>query len=598
MVIHFRFAALLVVIICIAGWAHSTGLTWAPSTPEIGEVAVFTITDHTVPVRAEWDFGANGCLDSPRYLDCEPGFSNCDQMAFSFSSGGEKTVSVTVYDPISSLVLGSATRNVTVEATGFCQAIDDEIFVLQSSNAAGISNSLFHHGMSVFNPLRLETSFQIDWLPIHAENSSTPATAMVAVPGESVVSFDNVLQDILAVNPNVIGALRIREQSDSLEFSSRSIHTSDEGERGWTISTVRRSDGFSAGDEGFIIGLGEDAEVRSNIYCVNFTASPTRVHAELRNSAGVHLETIEMDLAPLSYAGINRIFIDHEPVEGYVRLSTDLQEGEFSCAGWVLTNFGDDSRTEFVHDATGFETVNYLPRAIHGIDSVSDLVLFAPAGDATARIDLLPTGQDNTSYASVHRFVPDQEELRLDDVLSSLFGYSGTAALRVVVTSGRLVVSASETTSLPSGNLHRLARFRPLAEQTSSGGHAAIIQLKENTGYRTDIGVVNTSGFAIEVLVDLRDAVGSYLGARRLEVLPFSHMEIQGVFAAIGHPVVSDGVARISTSTPGGSFLAYAVLRELNTLDSWEMASFPVVAPPFADDFEFGDTSMWAFTTP
>jgi len=53
------------------------------------------------------------------------------------------------------------------------------------------------------------------------------------------------------------------------------------------------------------------------------------------------------------------------------------------------------------------------------------------------------------------------------------------------------------------------------------------------------------------------------------------------------------GIARISTSTPGGSFFAYAIVTDLNSQDSWEMLPFADPPVVFADGFEGGDTSAW-----
>jgi hypothetical protein len=205
---------------------------------------------------------------------------------------------------------------------------------------------------------------------------------------------------------------------------------------------------------------------------------------------------------------------------------------------------------------------------------------------------------DNSSPAFVDLVIPDQQEFRLPAVLANLFSHQGTGALRIVPTSGKVVASAAETMT-PSGIfMHRMSHVRPVDEQTSAGDVAALIHLIEDTDRRTDIGVVNTSGVPITVTIDLREAAGLRLGTRTLQLLPYSHAQIDGIYASIGFPNVPDGLARVFTTTPGGSFLAYAVVAELNLQDSWEIPAEQMPAEIFIDGFESGDTMSWSSSVP
>jgi len=98
----------------------ATGLTWTPTSPEIGETILFTITGHSGDIRAEWNFGENGCAGNPQIQVCSPSFSNCHDFSFKFASGGDKNVSVTVKNPSTGAVLGSATQTITVQNVGSC----------------------------------------------------------------------------------------------------------------------------------------------------------------------------------------------------------------------------------------------------------------------------------------------------------------------------------------------------------------------------------------------------------------------------------------------------------------------------------------------
>ncbi len=111
-----------------AAWAKSsagpkieaTGFTWDPASPEIGQLMTLEITGHIGDIRAEWNFGENGCAGYPQIQVCEPFFSNCHDFAFKFASGGAKNVSVTVKDPNTGSTLGSISKTINVQNVGSC----------------------------------------------------------------------------------------------------------------------------------------------------------------------------------------------------------------------------------------------------------------------------------------------------------------------------------------------------------------------------------------------------------------------------------------------------------------------------------------------
>jgi hypothetical protein len=260
----------------------------------------------------------------------------------------------------------------------------------------------------------------------------------------------------------------------------------------------------------------------------------------------------------------------------------------------VVDNITGDARAEPFKAIPDPGETFYLSRVVHDVDATTHLALFAPDGAAEARIDFLPSAQNNTSYLSTIVPLADQEQYVVIDVLDTLFLTGGTGSLRIVATSGTVAATAVETKEPSGAWMHRHAQIHTVGEQVPAYRPASIIHLTENVDRRTDIGVANTSELTIDVVVDLRDAAGSILGRRITRLLPFSHIELGGIFASIGHPDVADGFARVFTSTAGGSFFAYAVVTELNTQDSWEMPAELMAAEIFADGFESGDFSGWS----
>jgi hypothetical protein len=213
-------------------------------------------------------------------------------------------------------------------------------------------------------------------------------------------------------------------------------------------------------------------------------------------------------------------------------------------------------------------------------------------------VDFLPTGQDNSSYAWAEVSLSDGQQLVIPDVLDTLFSATGTGALRIVATGGTVIATAAETKEPSGAWVHRHAAIRSDDDRIGAGQLATIVHLSETAERRTDLGVVNTSGVTIDVTIELRDAAGTALGLRRIELLPYGHAELDAVFSSVGHPEVADGLARLSSSVQGGSFLAHAVVAHLATQDSWEMPAELASPGVFADAFESGDTSAWDQSAP
>jgi hypothetical protein len=94
---------------------------WAPTSPEIGQWAGFQITG--VPAgdieRAEWSFGGVGCDNTTGTTCVEPSFPGCDQAAFAYSSGGSKTVALTV-TTTGGVQQPLVQNTLTVQNTGAC----------------------------------------------------------------------------------------------------------------------------------------------------------------------------------------------------------------------------------------------------------------------------------------------------------------------------------------------------------------------------------------------------------------------------------------------------------------------------------------------
>ncbi len=95
--------------------------SWTPTSPEIGQWVGFQITG--VPEsdieQASWDFGGSGCDGASQFYTCVPGLVPCDLAAFAYSTGGSKTVRLTV-TTTGGVSQPQVTHTLTVQNTGSC----------------------------------------------------------------------------------------------------------------------------------------------------------------------------------------------------------------------------------------------------------------------------------------------------------------------------------------------------------------------------------------------------------------------------------------------------------------------------------------------
>jgi hypothetical protein len=91
---------------------------------------------------------------------------------------------------------------------------------------------------------------------------------------------------------------------------------------------------------------------------------------------------------------------------------------------------------------------------------------------------------------------------------------------------------------------------------------AALVQLSYSvagdSGYRTNIGLVNAGANDITVEVDLLDGDGNLLGTLSYDLRSFEYKQISNIFSKVTGQDVPEGVAVVRTTTEHGRFFAYA----------------------------------------
>ena len=232
--------------------------------------------------------------------------------------------------------------------------------------------------------------------------------------------------------------------------------------------------------------------------------------------------------------------------------------------------FGEVHRTEVTVSGDAATAVHYLLAVAHtdGINGTrwrTDVSLHNP-GPTEARVTIaaLLQGHDNERPRLIGRVVAAGRSERVVDVLGSLFGVSGVGALRLEVTSGELRALSRTYTLADTGSCGQSMPALAAAAAIRTGEEARLIGLARDagfeSGYRCNLGVLNTAPVAATVEVELRGADGRSLGRRWLDLPPFGYQQVTDVFAGVADGAVEQGIAVLRSATTDGSFLAYATV--------------------------------------
>jgi len=193
----------------------------------------------------------------------------------------------------------------------------------------------------------------------------------------------------------------------------------------------------------------------------------------------------------------------------------------------------------------------------------TDLQVKAQGGEPAAfTIELLESRTDNRNPISLAYTLGADESMRLDNVVDTEFSFTGTAALRITATEGRITATSRTYNDDPGGTYGQTVPAVDAGSGIGMGDQTTLIQLSRSpdpsAGFRSNLGLVNLSDGSTRIDIELYNADGSSIGTISKTLKPFEHRQFNDVFAIAGAADVSDGYAVVQTTTTDGSFIAYA----------------------------------------
>jgi hypothetical protein len=557
--------------------APTADFSWSPHAPEPGHPTHLVDTSIGSVSSWQWDFGDGSGSTNPF-------------PAHTWSAAGDYAVTLTVDGPFGG---DSVTKSITVEprVEGFRRITDPGIntwIVAASAHLPGAGNTHWVTDMVLHNPGTGPTTAHLWFLKSNYENIGEIGLE-VAIPAQASVQLPDVVASVFD-DPHATGAVLVGADAPlgviSRTFHMPSPYGDDQlGTYGQFIPARALDRAVTSDEDAELIQLTRSNAFRTNLGIANATPTPIRVDIRLLDASGIEVGTLRQSLPAFSHAQQNDIFTQYVG-DGRATVSSPTEDAAyFPYASVVDNQTGDpifvepiDPRQDVLVAATahagGFE----------GTDWRTDLELCNPSDTAAeVEIRLLATDTNNSSPATHDVTVEPGACTRMPDVLDAAFGFEGSAALDIRSTPIGISVSSRTYTGAADGTFGQFLPGLGSEAAIPFGEEARILAMTENAvddeGFRTNVGFVNRSPNVIRVETYLFTASGRSLGTITTRLDPHEHRQLNRILRRVTSETVENGYAIVLTSSPEGSFVAYASVVDNTSGDPIFVPAMKIVTP-------------------
>jgi len=560
------------------------GSTWFELTPdEDGSYAISTCGSGSDTVLSVWTGPAcgpyteltGGCNDDDEMVHCSTSRSN-SYLELDLDGGTTYRIMVGAYRKDA-----RGRFNLQVDCLS-CQPTTLEThMVTAAAHLAGQNGTHWVSDVDLFNPSDTDVAVQAAWLPSGHDNSNVGTTGLLVPAGRSLALAD-VVQGTFGARG--AGAIRL-ESGGPLLIASRTYNDAPAGTFGQFIAGRPAADSIGAGGQAILAGLVRNTQYRTNIGIANVSGSTAAVAIDLHGPDGAVLATRDLTLPPWGWEQVTDIF-GAEGITDIDAAFATVRNGSGDAAvqayaSVVDNRTGDPTYITPAQWAALPSEPLWIAASAHvtgvgGSTWRTDLFLVNQGTEnASVTIDLLPADQDNTSHGQTQVALPAGTSRHLEDVLANLFGFTGSAALRISTDAGRIAVTSRTFNLSTVGTLGQYVPALPANKALTSELDGYLIQLRRNEAFRTNVGVANLTEEQVKVRVDYFRADGTSMGHSTYTVPPLSFH--QHTKALPGTEAVTGGFARITSQTPGARYLAYASVVDEGSGDPVYMPAWSLV---------------------
>lgn len=521
--------------------AVAADFEFSPATPTAGVAVAFTDRSSGNPTAWKWQFGDGNSSSSrnPSHV---------------FTAAGTYHVTLTASSSSSS---ASRTRTVIVSAEPRFRSV-----LPVAAQTAGVGSTYWRTELSIFNAGPRGVTVDLRFLP---GAGGAGQSRRISLNRDATVTWENALRDLFGVSAGS-GALLIESVdyagTPDLRVSSRTFTDGTTGTYGQFVPDQLSSDEAATL---YLSGIDSNATFRTNLGLANASDRGNEVVVTLYESTGALVGETRINLAPGSFqqTALTTLF---PAAAGRNLSSMSARLRASSGSGWYAYASVVDNRSQdpvylraLPSSASRDQVIPAVGRTAGAAGTFwrSDVSIFNPGtSSVTASMYFLAAGSNNSSAAPKAVTVPAGRTVRIADVLSTFGVASGSGALRLVNSTGTLVVSSRTYTTRNDGGSYGQSIDAVLAGNFS--GAAAVTGLKSTSTYRTNVGLVNSGTSPITAVVTLHRADGSVAGTTRVGLGPRS--QTQATLAALFPNVNAATLGNVTVrarSEGGATLFAY-----------------------------------------
>jgi len=433
-----------------------------------------------------------------------------------------------------------------------------------AAHAPGLGGTSWVSDVVLYNQASSRASVNLYYLQGNHDHTGTTGKRITVPAGASLKLGDVVGHTFGSTSTS--GALYIGSDQELL-ITSRTYNNASSGTYGQFIAGMPLADAIGADQTVRLIQLTRNGDYRTNIGFANASGKKITVTVKLYRNNGSAIATRDYTVQPYGFFQKTDI-IGTDVSDAYAIVSSPSTGAKFFVYASVIDNRTGDP--VYITPGAGTAAVGqslYIPGSAHvtgtgGAQWRSDVEVHNPGSTAASfKIELLKRNQSNPSPQSKTLSLSPGRSVRYTDALSSLFGFSGAAALRITPSTGTLMVTSRTYNQTSKGTFGQFIPAAPGSAAIALGDSVPLVQLADSasatSGARTNIGFVNTSSKTIRVKADLYDGSAAKLGSKMVTLQPYEYTQIDKIFRSVTSSALDNSYAILSSSTSGASFLAY-----------------------------------------
>lgn len=459
-------------------------------------------------------------------------------------------------------------------------------YVPGAAHAPGAGGTSWRTDLAAVNPGPTSITFDLSFFPYdggpRVERSHTLAAGHATEWSDVLVALFGI-----AAGDSTKGTVGISSISP-LYVTSRTYNQTTAGTFGQYLpalpaasvvgkSQSRRVNVARPGDVGVIPHLKKSSEFRSNLGVQNLGVAPVTVEIKLYGKGGDQLGNTNTRTVDVGrYWQLNDVFATlgaGSPAIAFATVEVVSSDGLAWFYGSVVDNDTGDPTTVPV----------LLPRV--GDNGIAGVAHAPGAGGTTWRTDIAAVylGGDNvqfepefTAYNGGTTTVAEATivgpgTVGWTDVLVSLFGQNPAASVKGTLTFASmpdLYVTARTYNQTAGGTFGQYLPAVTAAEGFGVGAVGVIPQLKKNTGFRSNLGVLNLSPFDVVAEIRLYNSSGAQAGdVATRTVRANEYFQIDDVFSKLSAGELNTAYGTIQVKTSGGRVWAYGSVVDNSTGD-------------------------------